>query len=83
MDSVSVAVPSAFVAYVESALVRLGYVYPDVTWSFDPDIRSLKAAYKPGARSGEALAKEASFQLYREKIHRDTLEIRGKIYEAI
>jgi hypothetical protein len=83
MDSVSVAVPAAFVAHVESALVRMGYLYPDVMWSFDSDTRSLKAAYNPAARSGETLAKEASFQLYREKIHRDTLEIRGKIYEAI
>jgi hypothetical protein len=83
VDSTSVTVPAGFVAYVESALVRLGYLYPDVTWSFDPDIGLLKAAYEPGARCGEVLAKEASFQLYRERIYRDTLEIRRKIYEAI
>ena len=83
MDSVSVAVPAVFLAHVESALVRLGYLYPDVTWSFDHEGRSLDAVYKPGVHSGETLAKEASFQLYREKIHQDTLEIRGKIYEAI
>ena len=83
MDSVSVPVPKGFVAYVESTLIRLGYLYPGVAWSFDPDTRSLNALYKQEAHSAETLAKEASFQLYREKIHHDTLNIRCKIYEAI
>ena len=83
MDSLSVPVPPAFVAHVESLMVRLGYLYPNVAWSFDPGTSTLNARYEPGAFSSETLAKEASFQLYREKIHHDTLDIRRKIYEAI
>ncbi len=83
MDSVSVPIPSAFVAHVESSLVRLGYLYPDVTWSFDPGTGNLNARYEPATHSSETLAREAYFQLYREKIHHDTLNVRRKIYEAI
>jgi hypothetical protein len=60
MDSVSVAVPAAVVKYVESALVRLGYLYPDIAWSFDPATRRLRAVYEPEAHSGETLSKEVS-----------------------
>ncbi len=83
MATLSVPVPSAFVAHVESLLVRLGYLYPDVAWLFEPATGNLNADYKPEAHSAEALAKDVSFQLYREKIHHDTLEVRRKIYEAI
>ncbi len=83
MDSLSVPVPQAFVAHVESLLVRLGYLYPDVAWTFDPGTGNLNARYEPATHSSETLAKEASFQLYREKIHHDTLDVRRKIYEAI
>ena len=83
MTSVSVPVPPAFVAYVESVLVRLGYLYSDVAWSFDPSTGIIIAQYQPEAHSCETLAREASFQLYREKIHHDTVDIRRKIYGAI
>ena len=83
MELVSVPVPPGFTAYVEATLVRLGYLYPDVAWSFDPDAGSLAAEFNEEAHCGGTLIKEASYQLYREKIFQDTLEIRGKIYEAI
>ena len=83
MASLSVPVPSAFVTHVDSLLVRLGYLYPDVEWLFEPTTGNLNANYKPEAHSAETLAKDVSFQLYREKIHQDTLDVRRKIYEAI
>lgn len=36
---------------------------------------SREAAYEPGSRSGETLAKEACFQLYRERIHQTLSKI--------
>ena len=83
MDSVSLSISTAFVAYVESLLVRLGYLYPDVEWSFDPDARKLKALYKSGTYSADRLTKEAFFHLYRERIYHETLDVRRNIYEAI
>ncbi len=83
MGSVSVPVSPAFVAHIKLLLVRLGYLYPDVEWLFEPTTGNLNADYKPEAHSAETLAKDVSFQLYREKIHQDTLDVRRKIYEAI
>jgi len=83
MDCASVSVPSVCVAYVESLLVRLGYLYPDVVWSFDPGTSDIIVRYDPEAYSRETLMREAAFQLYREKIYHDTLDIRRKIYKAV
>ena len=83
MDLASVSVPPVFVAHVESLLVRLGYLYPDVVWSFDPGTSDIIVRYDPEAYSCETLVREVSFHLYREKIYHDTLDIRRKIYEAI
>ncbi len=83
MESVSISVPPSFLALVDTLMVRLGYLYPDVAWSFDPGTSSIIVRYDSEAYSCETLVKEASFQLYREKIYHDTLAIRHKIYEAI
>ncbi len=83
MESVSVSVPPSFLALVDTLMVRLGYLYPDVIWSFDPGTSDIIVRYDPEAYSRETIVQETSFQLYREKIHRDTLDIRRKIYEAI
>jgi hypothetical protein len=40
-------------------------------------------AVSSGASGSETLRKEALFQLYREKIHQDTLEIRTRLYDAV
>ena len=83
MDAVSVPIPTAFVVYVQPLLARLGYLYPGVDWSFDSETSILKARYTNGAYSADTLSKEAFFQLYREKVYHDTLDLRRKIYEAI
>lgn len=81
--SVVVPVPPRFAAYSEAALVRLRYLYPEVNWSLDPGTGNLCAEYEPETHSDHALIQEASFQLYREKLHEDTIHIRRRIYEAI
>lgn len=83
MDSLSLEIPSAFIAHIDPLLARLRYLYPNVLWSFDTRSKALSASFDSEAYSSETLAKEASFQLYREKIYHDTLDIRRKLYEAI
>ena len=83
MRSIAVPVPTAFAAYADAAVVRLRYLYPEVTWCVDPGTGNLYAEYEPEAHSDKTLIQEACFQLYREKIHEDTLHVRRKIYEAI
>ena len=83
MELISIPVPPSFLALVDTLMVRLGYLYPDVVWSFDSGTSDIIVRYNPESYSRETLVREASFQLYREKIHHDTLDIRRKIYEAI
>ena len=83
MESASIPVPLPFLALVDTLMVRLGYLYPDVIWSFDPGTSDIIVRYDPEAYSRETIVQETSFQLYREKIHHETLDIRRKIYEAI
>jgi hypothetical protein len=55
-----------------------------VKWSFDStNGNRLSACYAPEMHKPEKLREETLFQLYREKIHNDTLHIRTRIYEAI
>ena len=83
MNKLSIDIPGALVTYVGPALARLGYLHPDVEWSFKADGRRLEARYAPEAHEADSLRKEAFFQIYREKIQHDTLGIRNRIYEAI
>ncbi len=83
MELISIPVPPSFLALVDTLMARLGYLYPDVVWSLDPGTGEIIVRYNPESYSRETLVKEVSFQLYREKIHHDTLDIRRKIYEAI
>ncbi len=81
--SVAVPVPTRFTAYSDAALVRLRYLYPEVNWFLDPGTGNLCAEYDSDTHSNHTLIQEASFQLYREKLHEDTIDIRRRIYEAI
>jgi hypothetical protein len=83
MNSLTIEIPTVLITYAQAALARLGYLYADVGWGFDPDSNCLSARYAPEKHGPEELRKEALFQLYREKIHQDTLGIRIRLYEAI
>ena len=83
MDVLRIDVPAALVPHVQSALARLGYLHADVEWTFDAEGNRVNALYAPDKRTPEDLRKDALFQLYREKIHHDTLSIRDHLYEAI
>ena len=81
MTDLTVDVPEALRPYVDAALARLGYLYPALGWAFDAGNGRITVA-GPGEAGTDALRKEIFFQLYREKIHQDTLAIRTRIYEA-
>jgi len=81
MRDFAIDVPPAFASYVDAALARLSYLHPSIRWSYDAAGRQLKISDEQG--SHDSLRKEIFFQLYREKIHHDTLAIRNRIYEAI
>jgi len=83
MDVLKINVPAALATHIESALTRLAYLHPDVEWTLDVEGDCLRAFYAPNTHTPEDLRKEALFQLYREKIHHDTLSIRDRLYEAI
>ena len=83
MNSLTIDIPAALVPHAESAVARLGYLHSGVEWALDADGMRLIARYAPERHTPERLREEALFQLYREKIHHDTLGIRTRIYEAI
>ena len=83
MKSLAIDIPAVLVPHVEPALARLGYLYAKIEWGFDPGSNRVSAGYAPERHAPELLRKEVLFQLYREKIHHDTLGIRTRLYEAI
>jgi len=83
MNSLTIDIPAALVPHAESAVARLGYLHSGVEWALDVEGMRLIARYAPEEHDPKELRKDVLFQLYREKIHHDTLGIRTRIYEAI
>ena len=77
--SFSCVVPIEFSDVAERALVRLGYIYPELTLAWKSSERRITATSKDEIDE-ELLKKELMFQLYREKIFLDTNHIRSSIY---
>ena len=80
MPDLTVNVEKSFVNCIEPAVTRLGYLYPD--YDFDGKensiiIRSPKAIPKSEI---SLLKREVKFQLYRERIYKETLPIRNGFY---
>lgn len=82
MDRLAFAVPEALRSVVEEGLARLGYLYPDLDLRFDPASSQIVAKGSGSGTDPQALRKELLYQLYREKIFRDTLPIRRRLYGA-
>jgi hypothetical protein len=83
MKSITIDVPAPFAPFIPVALARLAYLHPGVEWSFNSGSNQLEARFALESHSAEEVRKEAFFQLYRERIHHDTLAVRNRIYEAI
>ena len=80
MTEISLEVPEGFRDCAESALMRLGYLYPHVAFSYDAQACEVHAGWSDGAVTALELEKEIRFQLYRERIHAETLPIRKRLY---
>ena len=68
-------IPKAYTDYADSALVRVGYLYPNVK------LRSEGASVEAELPGGdedleESVRRDLLHQLYREKIYQETLPIR-------
>lgn len=80
MAKVSFEVPDGFRRYVEPLLMRLGYLHPTVTFSYDPDAAKIHADWLDEAIDASEVGKEIRYQLYRERIYAETLPIRTRLY---
>jgi hypothetical protein len=79
VSEVTVKVDEPFWPFVDAALMRLRYLYPKA--SFD---RCDGGIVVGAARSDiDAIARDASFILYREKIYAETLPLRRALVEAV
>ena len=83
MNSVSIEITPTLLPVVGLALTRLGYLFPEVEWSFDADKGCVEAKFSSATRDIIELRKELYFQLYRENIFRETTAIRNQLFEAI
>ena len=77
-DMCEVSVEAQFNQFVDAAITRLRYLYPDLNFSqvqsgikFDGEFEGTEA---------KEVVREINHQLYREKIFADTLSIRRSLY---
>lgn len=83
MTEAAISIPPSLISYAEAALARLSYLYPDMHWTFDAGNGEVKVSGDAASGGAGKMQREIFFQLYREKIHAETLAIRNRIYEAI
>ena len=80
MTEITFHVTEGFREYAEALLVRLGYLWPQVTFSYDAQACDIHAGWSDGAVAVSELEQEIRFQLYRERIYTETLPIRKRLY---
>ena len=81
MQKLSLKAPPSLAPYLDGALMRIGYLLPDVVFERDGN-SSAVAAYLPEDSAldrAPAVRKEFFYALYREKIYAETLEIRKQL----
>ena len=73
-------VEEAFRPYLDAALTRLRYLYPNVT--FTPSATGIDAVGHSDTDS-EALVRDVQHALYREKIYAETLPMRRALVDTV
>lgn len=79
-QSAIISIAPDFQEYIPTAILRLKYLFPDIECEPVPDgIRVV------GTKDiGEArLSREITYQVYREKIFRETLPLRQNLYQML
>lgn len=73
-------VSEQFHAYCDQAMLRLGYLYPDLDFSFSGSAICVSGGE---TQSISNLSREVKFALYREKIYQESLPLRERMYQAL
>lgn len=80
MPDIALKIPAIFEAYVDIAIVRFQYLYPEVNIQQN----GLEISYEENkSHSNDDLKQEILHLIYKEKIYAETLEIRNSLYRSI
>ena len=77
---IAVWVPESLRDGIDISLARLGYLHPNVEFSYEPGSCNIQIELKETDLDEDELRKDVLYQLYREKINQDTLPIRRQLY---
>ncbi len=80
MNVFSVSIPRSFRAYLNSAIVRASYLYPNLNLEFSQDSGESVIVSSEKSFDFENFKKDFLCILYRERIYSETLSIRKAIY---
>ena len=78
--SVNIAISVVLLPYVEPALARMRYLYPDL--EFAPTESTIEVSCATGELP-PAIKREIQYTLYREKIYAETFVLRRALVEAV
>ncbi len=75
-----IGIPGELRSAVELAVVRLGYLYPALTFHVENEGIQVEGTLPDDA---SILRRDALYAVYREKIYADTLEMRSTFLSAV
>ena len=77
MEKISIKLDIIKADILDAAKIRLSYLYPSINFSIEK-----KTIIAEGLiENKETLLKEINYTVYREKIYKENIEVRKKIYE--
>ena len=82
MSKESIAIPKSFEIYIDAAIVRASYLYPNFTIQKSKDSMSVQISLPNKNIDFEKFRQDFLYVLYRERIYSETLPIRKNIYGA-
>ncbi len=82
MSEMTIVIPGSFREYVEAAIVRASYLFPEMIICAAEDFLSVDISGLDESMDMEKIKKDFLNILYRERIYSETLPIRRTIYGA-
>ena len=82
MHDFSISIPKPFNDYLDSAIVRASYLYPDLKLEYSQDPAESIIVSSEKTFDFESFKKDFLNILYRERIYSETLSIRKTLYMA-
>ena len=80
MSKTTIEIPDSFRGYVDAAIVRAAYLFPELTICAAEESLSVDISGLDESMDLEQIKKEFLNVLYRERIYSETLPIRRTIY---